>query len=378
MSYLKYLVTGATGKTGAAVVARLLQQGASVRAVVHRHDMRSDRLERLGAEVFQADLFDVLQLKAAMQGTQRAYYCPPFHPFAIQSGTAFALAATESKLEVVVGLSQWLASPDHPSLHTRHLWMIDQLFQKIPGTVYVNINPGYFADNYLRLMDFATLLGVFPVLTGHSLNAPPANEDIARVVVAAMTEPDRHAGKRYRPTGPALLSAFDMAGIIQRVIGRRVTPVNLPWWMFERAARIQRVSRFEIGNFRHYVEDHRQGAFERGAPTQHVYELTGSPAEDFETTVRRYAALPFTQRTVRNQLRAFVNFNRVPFSPGYRLSHLGQDQQHPAPVNMRSAMDNESWKQAHGQSTEAPTPQDELPGPMRQIRPIALRQQAVS
>ena len=36
----------------------------------------------------------------------------------------------------------------------------------------------------------------------------PANEDIAKVVAAVLENPEPHAGKRYRPTGPQLLSAL--------------------------------------------------------------------------------------------------------------------------------------------------------------------------
>ena len=70
-------------------------------------------------------------------------------------------------------------------------------------------------------------------------DAPPSNEDIARVVVAALLDPDKHAGKQYRPTGPALLSPSDMAEILSRVLSRKVRGINLPWWMFLKAARIQ-------------------------------------------------------------------------------------------------------------------------------------------
>jgi hypothetical protein len=45
----------------------------------------------------------------AMRDVQRAYYCPPYHPFVIQSASAFAAAARETGLEQIVGLSQWLA-----------------------------------------------------------------------------------------------------------------------------------------------------------------------------------------------------------------------------------------------------------------------------
>jgi len=100
------LVTGATGKTGGAVVRELLAKGVPVRAMVRTLDLRSAALRARGAEVVVADIFDPGQLMDAMRNVQRAYYCPPYHPFVIQSASAFAAAARETGLEQIVGLSQ--------------------------------------------------------------------------------------------------------------------------------------------------------------------------------------------------------------------------------------------------------------------------------
>ena len=74
------LVTGATGKTGAAVVEQLIAKDYPVRAAVRVRDGRSEALARRGAEVVVADLFDPDQLHDALRGVQRAYYLPPIHP----------------------------------------------------------------------------------------------------------------------------------------------------------------------------------------------------------------------------------------------------------------------------------------------------------
>jgi len=63
---------------------------------------------------------------------------------------------------------------------------------------------------YLETIGLAAHLGVFPWMYGNSRNAPPSNEDIARVAVEALMNPARHAGQSYRPTGPELLGADDM------------------------------------------------------------------------------------------------------------------------------------------------------------------------
>src|ERR1700719_690683 len=212
----RIIVTGATGKTGSVVVTELLKAGYPVRAMVHREDQRSARLRVQGAEVAVVEMSDVERVADAFKDVQRAYYCPPLDPYMIQGAVAFAVAAREARLEHIVGLTQWLASPSHPSLMTRQSWLVDRLFSMMPGVAHTIVNPGFFADSYLVVMGLAVHLGLFPWLYGDSRNAPPSNEDIARVAVGALKDPARHAGKTYRPTGPELLGAEDMAKAIGR------------------------------------------------------------------------------------------------------------------------------------------------------------------
>jgi uncharacterized protein YbjT (DUF2867 family) len=350
------LVTGATGKIGGAVVRELLSRGLPVRAVVRVDDVRSQALERQGAETVVADLYDPNQMQRAMQGAVHAFYVPPFQPHMIHSAVAFADAAREARLEHVVQLSQWTSSPSHPAILTRQTWLVDRLFATLPGIAHTIVNPGMFADNFLRVMDFPALLGIYPVLSGTSKSAPVSNEDIARVVAAVLAEPDRHAGMRYRPTGPKLLSAQEMAGVIARVVGRRVRPVNMPIWMLAKAGRLQKsADPFELVCIRYYMRDHRQGAFELGGGvTDVVRELTGTPAEDFEATARRYAAMPFARKTFSNCARAWLSFLVTPFYPGYDLARYEREHSFPTPTDARLTMDCDTWRREH--AAERPTP----------------------
>src|SRR6266581_9326468 len=218
MTRPKILVTGATGKTGAVVVSELLKAGYPVRAMVRREDDRSARLRAQGAEIAVADMSDVERVADALKGIQRAYYCPPLDPYMVQGAVAFAIAAKEAQLEHIVGLTQWLASPSHPSLMTRQHWLVDRLFSMTSGVAHTIVSPGFFADAYLVPIGLAAHLGLFPWMYGESRNAPPSNEDIARVAVSALMDPARHAGRRYRPTGPELLGAKDMANAIGRAV----------------------------------------------------------------------------------------------------------------------------------------------------------------
>ncbi len=71
-------------------------------------------------------------------------------------------------------------------------------------------------------LGLAAQLGLFTMPLGHGRNAPPSNEDIARVVAGALADPTAYAGRSYRPTGPALLDPDEIAAVFGRVLGRRV------------------------------------------------------------------------------------------------------------------------------------------------------------
>ena len=343
----KILVTGATGRTGSLVVSGLLKAGHPVRAMVHREDGRSERLRAQGAEIAVADMSDVERVVDALQDVQGAYYCPPFDPYMIQGAVAFAVAAKESRLEHIVGLTQWLSSPSHPALMTRQLWLVDRLFSMTPGIAHTIVRPGFFADAYLLPIGLAAHLGVFPWIFGDSRNAPPSNEDIARVAVAALTDPKRHAGKSYRPTGPELLGAKDMAQAIGRAVGRSVRTVPTPSWLFMKAARMGGLPIDVMSGFRYYIDDHKRGAFELGAPTTDVLDVTGRPAEDFETIARRYAALPSNRRTLGNWLREFLQFVVAPFRPGFDLDRYDRELRRPFPSDPQFAPESTVWLCEH-------------------------------
>ncbi|CAL78374.1 conserved hypothetical protein; putative transcriptional regulator (NmrA-like) [Bradyrhizobium sp. ORS 278] len=342
------LITGASGKTGGAVADELLTQGFPVRALVRRLDARSEALAARGAQIVVGDLFDARQVADAMRGVQRAYFVPPFAANMIDSARIFADAAVAARLEAVAVMSQWLASLEHPSILTRMHAEADGLFAALPDIVHVTIAPGYFADNYLRLIDFASQLGLLPNLTGDSRNAPPATEDIARVAAAVLADPGRHAGRRYRPTGPALLSVPEMAPILSRVLGRRVRALPMPFWLFLKAARMQGVAEFDLDGMSYYVRDHRDGAFEFGAPNDDVLRVTGRPAESFETTARRYAALPKAQRSFGSQARAWLDFMLTPMRPGHDLAAYEHRMGFPRLEQPLFAMQNPSWRIARG------------------------------
>src|SRR5258708_36676882 len=123
MSTGKILITGATGDTGGYVIEQLLHKGHQGRALVHRRDNRSQRLQDKGVEVVAGDFLDLDAMRAAVKGVHRAYFVYPIRPGIIQATAYFAQAAKEAGVEAVVNMSQSSAREDARGHAARDHWV---------------------------------------------------------------------------------------------------------------------------------------------------------------------------------------------------------------------------------------------------------------
>src|SRR6516165_4186707 len=100
------LVTGAAsgyqGSTGNRILHLLVKRGFKVRALVHKIDERSQRLEKLGAEVLQGDLLDLDSVRKTLRGVKRAYFTYPVDDGLLEATATFAAAARDAQTEMVV------------------------------------------------------------------------------------------------------------------------------------------------------------------------------------------------------------------------------------------------------------------------------------
>jgi uncharacterized protein YbjT (DUF2867 family) len=249
-------------------------------------------LERAGAEIFVGDLLDFRDVRAAMGDVQRAYHCPPFAMNLLHGAMVFALAAQDARLEVVALLSQWNPNASDPSVVSREHWLANNLYRWMPSVDVIHINPGLFAFVYMLGLPSIVHLGMIVGPFGSAQNAPPSNEDIGHVAAAVLTNPTDHLGKSYRPTGPKLITPPEMAADMGQVLGRKVKYQDASIKMSTKAAFAQGFPLFEIAYVRHYSAALQSDVFSTGAPTDHVEQVTGKPAEPFIDTTRRYITNP--------------------------------------------------------------------------------------
>ena len=362
MSKPRILVMSAAGKTGLPVALQLLSEGFPVTAFVHREDRRSEQLKSKGADIVAGSVTDLADMKRALAGAQRAYFCTPLAEGYLRTASVFTAVAAEQKLEALVVMSQWLASPNHPALHTREAWLADRLFTLLPGTSVTTINVGFFADNDMQVLPFAAQFGKLMLPYGDGLNAPPSNEDIARVVAEILARPSGHGGKIYRPTGPELLAPPEMAAILTRVLGRDVSYINAPIGMVSKVLKGRGYSNYAIAQYQQYALDYQKNAFAVNAPTEVVRTITGREPEDFETIARRYAAaMPEIAPDFGTRLKLLAKMLVVMLLPGpktaqYLAKNDFSDQSH-----LCLSADSPEWRHSH--ALQARIPAKLIPAP---------------
>ncbi len=351
MSKPRILVMTAAGKTGMPVALQLLSEGFPVTAFVRKEDTRSELLKSKGADIVTGSITDINDMREAMEGAQRAYFCTPVVEGNLKATAIFTTVAAEQKLESIVAMSQWLSNPNHPSMHTREVWLGDRLLEFLPGTTVTFINPGFFADNEMQVLPFIVQFGLMTLPYGSGLNAPVSNEDMARVAAEILARPEGHAGKTYRPTGPKLMSLRDSAAVFSKVLGYKVRYINVPVWIFSKVMRSMGFSGYFIAQLQQYVRDQQKNAFGVNAPNDVVRTITNREPEDYETIARRYLAnAPGTRRNLATQGILMIMMIIWMLLPGPRTSPYLALGEFSESRHVTLSADSPEWHQRHADS----------------------------
>ncbi|MFE7796647.1 SDR family oxidoreductase [Nocardia sp. NPDC057440] len=215
---MTYLVTGARGIVGRAVIDQLLAAGKPVRAA--SSDPTATTVPD-GVELVGLDMTDPASVAAALDGVDRAFVYAA--PDGIEN---FIGTAKAGEVAHVALLSSIAAESEDNTIGARHLAVERPLQESgLPLTV---LRPGAFAANS-RWWAAAIKSERVARLPFPDLQLNPIHEaDIAAAAVAALTEPG-HAGKIYPLTGPESLSQRSMVELIATAIGEPVEFVELTY-----------------------------------------------------------------------------------------------------------------------------------------------------
>lgn len=220
-----YVILGATGGQGGAVVDALLDAGRPVRAVVRdAESARAVRLAERGVELAVGDMVTGNGLTEAFDGAAGVFgLTTPFETGVdaeITQGTALIAASKQAAVPYLVFSSVASANLGTGVPHFESKFEVEKLLAQsdLPHTI---VGPTYFYDNLLGGAD-ALAAGVMPI-------AMPADKelqqlsrrDLGRFVATLFADPQAHAGERFDIASDAPTPA-GMATTLSEVLGRPV------------------------------------------------------------------------------------------------------------------------------------------------------------
>ena len=228
-----FVITGASGNTGAVVAGHLLDAGRKVRVLV-RDPARVQALADRGAEVVAGDLFDEAALARAAEGAEGMYLLSPPDPRAtdfVNTRRPQMQAAIRAARSAGVGHVVLLSSigAQHPA-GTGPVVSVHNAEQALraSGLPVTFVRAAYFVENWAAVLPAARQDGVLPSFIPASTTTPMvARRDIGAVAARALLDGPR--GTRILElAGPRDVSPTEVAAAVGRLLGRSIAVAEAP------------------------------------------------------------------------------------------------------------------------------------------------------
>jgi len=229
-----YVVLGATGQTGSAVVDTLIAAGAPVRVVV-RSPEKGLRFAQRGAEVAVADVKDAGALTAAFREVAGVYVMnPPNYAIADMFADAEAVigavttALLAAEVPKVVALSSVGAHLENGTGNIFTTYMLErELGAAFPGATFVRC--AWFMENWAPLAPLAAAQGIMPSFLAPLDTALPmvSVKDIGRQCAEELLRTGAE-GRIVELSGPADYSPADVSRAYAKALGKAVVPMAVP------------------------------------------------------------------------------------------------------------------------------------------------------
>jgi NAD(P)H dehydrogenase (quinone) len=278
------LISGASGKSGVALLRALARRSIPARALVHRPEQVGEALSAGAVEALCGDLENASDLERALQGVEKVYHiCPNMHPLETQIGMRVVEAAKGH------GVSHFVYhSVLHPQIeamphHWNKLRVEEYLFTS--GLPFTILQPCAYMQNIEGYMPAITREGVYAV--PYAPETPISIVDLEDVAAAAaqVLREDGHQGAIYELVGPQPLSQVEVARVLAQVLGRSVNAQALDRAVWIDNARRGGMASYALDTLVKMFEYYEQFGF-TGSPR--VLEwLLGRPPVPFEEYVRR-------------------------------------------------------------------------------------------
>jgi len=277
------LVTTA-GKVGSETARLLRERDVPVRVLVRDPAKATARsLAEVGAEIAPGDLGVPASIDEAMRGVSGVVLVSPAVP--AQELNVVASAARAGASHVVKATSKAPAG----SPIARRRWQAEiEAGLAASGIPHTLLRSNAYMQNVLALAPAIATTSSFGSSAGQGRSGLVDARDVAAVAAEIITSSAAHAGKTYWLTGPELLSNYDVAAVLSRLLGRTITYRELTFEQNKdamiRAGVPEQIAEMNAQAFSLTANGDAEWV------TQDVPSLLGRPARSFEQFTAEYAA----------------------------------------------------------------------------------------
>ncbi len=204
----RILVLGATGKTGSRVALKLADRGLCIRTAARR-----------GADI-PFDWSEPSTFAAALRGISGVYLVSPVMRVDFAGAVSHFLDDAErAGVRHITYLSAYGVEHAPPEVALR---AVELDLASRPSLSHSIVRPAWFMQNFSETF-LKPVNDEIVVPCGTGSESFVSAEDIAAVAASTLSDPARHAGRAYAPTGSEALTFADAARLISAAVGRKIS-----------------------------------------------------------------------------------------------------------------------------------------------------------
>ncbi|KQR73761.1 NmrA family transcriptional regulator [Burkholderia sp. Leaf177] len=217
------LITGATGAVGSQIVHRLVEEGASVRAIA-----RSPEKANLPAsvDVRKGDMTDIASMRAALEGVDTLFLLNAVVADEVTQAILTLSLARDAGIQRIVYFSVFNSDRFTDVPHFTGKYTVERMIEEfdLPATI---LRPTYFIQNDASITEVIAGHSVYPMPVGSVGVSMADTRDIAEVAAICLLQRERSATPLPREVievvGPEPMTGTALAAIWTEVLDK---PVN--------------------------------------------------------------------------------------------------------------------------------------------------------
>ena len=275
------LIVGASGTLGKVIVEDLLAKGEQVRAL-SRFPEKLAYLKDKGVEVVKGDLTDKASLAAACAGADKVLASA--HSLFGRGKLSSAKVDYDGHLDLIdaakaAGVKHFvyisiLGADEQLPVPFIQFKRKVELYLKQQEMSYTIIRPSAFMEIHAHLLIGEPILKKGKVTIfgkGETKRNFVAVEDVAKVVVAALTDPDKYNGRVINVAGPGNYSTLDVINFYEKATNTTAKVTQVPRFVIKTMSKVLKPFHpglSQVMAFSAYTDEHGQ---EYKEPADHEF-----------------------------------------------------------------------------------------------------------